>query len=200
MYGRALVAVAVSYSALHHLGLVPQGFGVGPSHTRWADWLDLLLPWLVLGPAAFTLYAAPARKRAWVLFGIGAVAYTSGHGIHLAANSVANASPGPTAHLWDEVVGHYIWYVGVAFVLAAVADTMTGRAKTTWPGYALAVAVGLTWATNAIGGGTEIFSLFVASAVVAFSWRHRHSLAAVLGLGFVPAAVLLVISITTSIG
>jgi uncharacterized membrane protein YagU involved in acid resistance len=61
-----------------------------------------------------TLYWGCARRRIWLVFGAGSIAYASGHGIHLAANSVANASPGPTAHLWDEVVGHYIWYVGVA--------------------------------------------------------------------------------------
>ena len=100
----------------------------------------------------------------WVVFGAGALAYASGHGIHLAANSVGNVDPGPTGHLWDEVVGHYIWFAGVALVVAALAVTMCDRPRAGVIGHVLAIAVGLTWATNAIGGGTVLFSLVIALA------------------------------------
>ena len=191
-YPTALAVTASTYALVHHLGLLPGGLGTAPQGTRWGDWLDLLVPYLVLAPAAATLYAAAAKARVWSVLGVGAVMYASGHGIHLAANSIGHASPGPTAHLWDEVVGHYLWYAGVALATAAVAATMVGRRRPTHPAsYALAVAVGVTWATNAIGGGTRLPSLLLAVAAVAFGWRHRRELPVLLVVGYTPAVVLL---------
>jgi hypothetical protein len=195
MYSRRLAATAVAYVVLHHLGLVPDGFGDGPRGTRWADWLDLFIPWVFLGLAAATLAADRAGRTTWTVFGAGAVAYASGHGIHLAANSVGNVDPGETAHLWDEVVGHEIWFAGVALVLAAVARTMVGRPRPGPLGHLLGLAVGLTWVTNAVGGGTPALSLTVAVAAAAWGWRHRRDLGVVLLTGFLPAAVLLVVGI-----
>ena len=51
-YGRWLAVTALAYAVLHHLGLLPSGLGSAPDDTQWADWLDLLVPWLVLTPAA----------------------------------------------------------------------------------------------------------------------------------------------------
>lgn len=191
MYSGALAATALAYAVLHHLGLLPSGLGSAPDGTRWADWLDLAVPWLVLAPAAVTLWAARASVRRWVIFGAGVVAYTSGHGIHLAANSIGNENPGRTAHLWDEVVGHYVWFVGVAFVLAALALTMVGRPRPHPVGYVLAAGAGLTWASNAVGGGTLLFSLAVAIAATVFGWVRRRELGVVLLVGYLPAAVVL---------
>jgi hypothetical protein len=191
-YPTALAVTASAYALLHHLGSLPSGLGDAPQGTRWADWLDLLIPYLVLAPAAATLRFAAAGARLWALLGAGTVMYASGHGIHLAANSIGNVSPGPTAHLWDEVVGHHVWYAGVALITAAVAGTMTGRERPTHPGgYLLAMAVGVTWATNAIGGGTAVPGLLVAVAAVAFGWRHRNGLPVVLVVGYTPSVVLL---------
>lgn len=190
-FRRALAATAVAYVFCHHLGLLPSGLGSGPHGTQWADWLDLAIPWLVLAPAAVALEAARVPPRVWPVFGAGVIAYASGHGIHLAANSVGNASPGPTAHLWDEVVGHYVWFAGVALVLAALSLAMVDRPRPHALGYALAIGAGLTWATNAVGGGTVVFSLVVALAVVAFGWRHRGDLAGILWVGYSPAVVVL---------
>lgn len=67
--------------------------------TRWADWVDLATPYAVLGTAGLALSTAAVPRRVWVLFAVGALTYAEGHGIHLAANSVANVVPGPTAHL-----------------------------------------------------------------------------------------------------
>ncbi len=197
-YGRWLAVTALSYAVLHHLGLLPDGLGDGPDGTRWTDWLDLLVPWLVLVPAALTVAAARPDPRTWVLLGAGAIAYASGHGIHLAGNSVGNVDPGETAHLWDEVVGHAVWYAGVALVLLALARTMVGRAMPHPVGHLLALAVGLTWATNAVGGGTEWFGLAVALVATAWGWRRRHELGVVLVVGFLPAAVVLVAELATT--
>ena len=195
MYPRALATTALSYVVLHHLGLLPGGLGDGPRGTRWADWLDLLVPWLVLAPAAWALAVARVGPRTWALFGAGVVAYASGHGIHLAANSVGNAAPGPTAHLWDEVVGHYVWFAGVALVAAALATTMAGRPRPHPVGYALALGVGLTWASNAVGGGTVVFSLLLAVVAAAVGWRRRGWLGEVLLVAGASAVVVLVVGL-----
>ena len=192
-YSRWLAVTALSYTVLHHVGLLPAGLGSGPDGTRWADWVDLAVPWLVLAPAAMTMHAASATTRAWAVFGAGVVAYTSGHGIHLAANSVGNDAPSRTAHLWDEVVGHYAWFVGVALVLLALASTMTGRPRPRVIGYALAVAVGLTWASNAIGGGTLLLNLSVAAAACAYGWNQRRNLGGVLLAANLPAVAILAV-------
>lgn len=194
MYSRWLALTALSYAVLHHLGLLPGGLGDAPDGTRWADWIDLLVPWLVLAPAALTLRANRCDPRTWVLFAVGAGLYLSGHGIHLAANSVGNAAPSATAHLWDERVGHLVWYTGVALVLASIARTMVGRPRPGVVGHVLAVAVGLTWAANALGGGTLWLSLAVALAACWYGWRHRRDLPLVLLAGFAPAVAVLVVA------
>jgi hypothetical protein len=196
MYARALAATALAYVVLHHLGLLPDGLGAAPDHTQWADWLDLAVPWLVLTPAALTLRAARASTRVWAVFGAGAVAYASGHGIHLAANSIGNEHPDPTAHLWDEVVGHHVWFIGVALVVAALTLTMSDRPRPHPIGYLLAVGVGVTWASNAVGGGTVVFSLVVAAAAVAYGWHRRRELGVVLLVAYLPAVVVLCVEVS----
>ncbi|MFC5493333.1 hypothetical protein [Nocardioides caricicola] len=195
MYSRWLAVTALSYAVVHHLGLLPEGLGDGPDQTRWADWIDLLVPWAVLVPAAFTMRDAPATQRAWLWFGAGSVLYLTGHGIHLAANSIYNAHPSDTAHLWDEVVGHAIWYAGAALILAALALTMLGRPRPAPVGYLLAIAAGLTWATNMLGGGPIVLGLVVAVAACAFGWMRRAELGVVLLVGFAPAVPVVLLGV-----
>jgi len=194
-YSRWLAFTALAYAVLHHLGLLPDGLGVGQHGTRWTDWLDLLVPWLVLTPAALTVWADRPPARTWLVLGAGVVAYTSGHGLHLAANSVGNVDPGQTAHLWDETVGHHVWYAGVALVTAALAMTMTGRPRPGPVGYLLAVAVGLTWGTNAVGGGTVVPSLVLAVLAATYGWRVRRDLGVVLLVAGLPTVVLLLVEL-----
>jgi hypothetical protein len=153
------------------------------------------VPWLVLGAAAWTLVAAEAERTTWIWFGTGSVAYASGHGIHLAANSVGNAVPGETAHLWDEAVGHAIWYAGVALLVIALARTMVDRPRPPLVGYVLAAAVGATWASNAVGTDTlvvQLAALVVAAGFAAYGWRRREGLSITLFVGFAPAVLGLV--------
>ncbi|WP_067472649.1 hypothetical protein [Actinomadura hibisca] len=190
-----LAVTAAAYSLTHHTGVATARLGtVGP--TRWADWIDLLTPYAVLLTAAATLHTAHARPRAWLLYLAGALTYAEGHGIHLAANSVTNTAPGPTAHLWDEVAGHYIWYAGAALTLTALAAALAhhpplhGRAQHTL-GLTLALTTGLTWATNALEGGTALFSLAIALAFTAWGWTTRAHLGRLLIAAFAPAAALI---------
>lgn len=71
---------AAAYVALHHLGLVPAGIGPGPRGTRWLDWIDLAVPWLVVGLAALAVWSSRPTPRVLALLLSGAIAYTSGHG------------------------------------------------------------------------------------------------------------------------
>ena len=85
--------------------------------TRVADWVDLLTPFAVLGCAAMVLVRAAAARGPWVLFGVGGVAFTLGHGLHLSANSVSNVADeavagAPIVHLWDEVVSQNVIAAG----------------------------------------------------------------------------------------
>ena len=183
------------YAVVHHLGVLPGGLGVVPgTATRWTDWIDLAIPYVVLGPLWWGLLRAQLSARAAWAAGVGTVMYASGHGIHLAANSVANLHPagevGETAHLWDETVGHLVWYGGVALLLAVVAPVLgrLARPQRAVP-YLVALGVGATWGTNAVGGGTEVLSAGCAAALVVFGTMHRATAAVALVPAFAVALV-----------
>jgi hypothetical protein len=187
----ALAAVALGYGVFHHVGaaLAPLG-SVGL--TRWADWVDLATPYAVLVPAAAALAAGRAGRRLWVVFLVGAVAYTDGHGVHLAANSIGNQAPGQAAHLWDEVVGHYLWYAGAAVMFAALAAAFARYPRPAGAGcYALAVLVGVTHATNSLEGGTAVFGIVVAAAFTGWGWATRAGLGRLLLVAYLPALLIL---------
>jgi len=189
-----LVVTAVAYSLLHHLGSLPDGLGDAGRGTRWTDWLDLLVPFLVLLPALGTLLSARVPRATYVWFAVGSWLYATGHGLHLAANSIGNVAPGRTAHLWDEQVGHWVWYAGVAVVVATVASTLVRRPVPRHPlAWLLALAVGTTWGTNATGGEFTWAGLVVAVAAAGWGVRHRDDrgvlLAAVGAAGVVATVV-----------
>jgi hypothetical protein len=198
LFARWLVVTGLAYLTCHHIGSLPDGLGpVGA--TRWADWIDLLTPYLVLLPAAMALRAARVGDRQWAGIAVGAVMYAQGQGIHLSANSIGNltqtgTAPGDAAHLWDEVVGHLGWYAGAAIVMTVLGTAMRERPRPrrriVFAGAcALALAVGGTWTTNAFGGGTAVPSLLVALALTTYGWRHRHGLAMFLLVAYLPAAI-----------
>lgn len=186
-----LAATAAAYGCLHHLGSLGSGLGaVGP--TRWTDWLDLVTPYAVLVPAAVALVAAGARAGVLLVFLVGAVAYTDGHGIHLAANSVGNVAPGDAAHLWDEVVGHYLWQAGWFVVLTALTACFARRPPARGPvPHLLALLVGVTIGTNALEGGTVPLALAAAVAFGVAGWRTRGGLGRLLLVAFLPAGAVI---------
>ena len=189
---RWLAAFALAVSIGQHTGAVSEPLGeIGT--TRVADWLDLAVPYAVVGLAAAFLLSVGAPRRAWFVFGAGAIAYTQGHGIHLAANSIANADPSSTSHLWDEVVGHYVWYGGLAVIVAALAFAAGDRPPTRNPaGIALAVLFGFTVFTNSVEGGTPVLGLATGSFFVAWGLRRRDRLAWLLAPTYAVAVVALV--------
>jgi hypothetical protein len=188
---KALAAFAVAILIGHHVGTATAPLGdVGV--TRWADWIDFLVPIAVLGTAALVLKGARAQSRSWVLLGIGAVVYAEGHGVHLSANSIGNELDyGATGHLWDEVVGHYVWYAGLVLVVVALAMALRDVALRSWVQWPLAVGVGLTWMTNGVEGGTPWFSLVVAAGLIAWGLRLRGDVGRLLVVTYGTALVLL---------
>jgi hypothetical protein len=165
---------AVAVVVGHHLGTLLKPLGDAGRGTEWADWADLLTPYAVLGTVLAALLAARADRTTWLLAAVGTVVYTQGHGIHLAANSIGNArGNGQPVHLWDEVVGHYLWYGGLFLLVAALVRGLRGvevAGPWRWP---LAVLFGVTGATNGVEGGTAVFSMLVAAGFCVWAWRTR---------------------------
>jgi hypothetical protein len=179
-FGGWLVLLAVGYAVMHHAGTLFAGLGeVGDTKTEWADWIDLATPYVVTGAAAGALRSARASRATWTLFWFAAVLYTQGQGIHLAANSVGNAVPGEhePAHLWDETVGHYLWYIGFWLMVAALAATLSERRPRGGVGaHLLALLVGFTTFTNSIEGQTPILGIAVSVLFAAWGLVTRDGL------------------------
>jgi hypothetical protein len=178
---------ALAYNLGHHIGALPGGLGSAGGGTRWADWIDLLTPYAVVGTALAALAVAGTDRRGWWTALVGAGVYVQGHGVHLAANSIGNVrGDDPPVHLWDEVLGHWIWYSGVVLLVVALARAVALRV--TPAAVALAVATGLTWTTNALEGTTAVGSLGAAVCLSALGVQRRHRL---LLVAFGTSAVLL---------
>jgi hypothetical protein len=165
---------AVTVILGHHLGTALGPLG-GPGNTRWADWVDLAVPYLVVGFAAATLAAVRAGQRDWMLLAAAGLLYTQGHGIHLAANSIGNVAPSDAAHLWDETIGHWLWYGGLAGIVATLAHALDAvPSPRNAVSLALAVAYGLTVFTNSVEGGTAVLGLLSGAVFVAWGLRRRR--------------------------
>ena len=168
-----LLAFAFVVAVGHHVGEAFKWLGaVGETGTRWADWIDLAVPYLVVGTAAATLARAGTDHLGWLAFGFAAVAYTQGHGIHLAANSVDNAAGGKVAHLWDERVGHWIWYVGLSLLVAVLVRALPALGLSVWAGVG-ALLAGFTWFDNTVEGAVPYLGIVAAVLVGGYAWRRR---------------------------
>jgi hypothetical protein len=182
-YGGWLVLLALGYALLQHGGTLFAGLGdVGNTQTRWADWIDLATPYVVTGAVAGALRAARASRVVWTVFWFAAVLYTQGHGIHLAANSVGNAvGQAQPAYLWDEHVGHYLWYTGFALLVATLAATLSERRHRGGVGaHLLALLVGLTNFTNSVEGQTPVLGIVFAVVFLVWGLVTRDGLGRVL--------------------
>ena len=169
-----LAALLLAYGFFHHSGTVLRPLGT-VGDTRWADWVDVLTPYVMTGLAASVLAAAGCSRRQWWLFGLAAIGYTQGHGIHLAANSVGNVDPSGVAHFWDEYIGHYVWYVGLALMFAVLASALVERPlpRRLVLAYGLALFAGWTHFTNSIEGQFAWAGLAIAVAFAVWGWRAR---------------------------
>lgn len=189
---------ALVYVVLHHsgtlftpLGNVPLGGSVG--QTRWADWLDLPAPYLLVLLAGWALFLTRAAPRWWLVFAVGAITYVEGHGVHLSANSIGNRQPSPLVHLWDETVGHHFQHIGLPLMIVALCATV-GRDRRRFRLLAaapLAVLVGMTQMTNALEGGTVPVGMAVSAGLAYWGWCWRDRAAAVLLWAYGPALLTL---------
>ena len=148
--------------------------------TRVADWIDLAVPFAILGCAVMMLSSAGAARSSWVVMFLGGVAFALGHGLHLAANSISNVADTTVAdasivHLWDEVASHYIWYSGLYLVLVALWVVLSGRPIRIRPvGAVLGVLVAITLVNTYIEGGVPWLGLtFLATGIAAGLTRPR---------------------------
>jgi len=182
-----LVAVgAVAMVLTHWLRLLPLGFQA-PGAVRFEDFVDLLTPYVVLGPALAVLARRRVGRRSWAVALLGSVAFVQGHGLHLSANSISYAGgEAPPAYLWDEVVGHHLWFVGLTVVVVVVAQALrTSPVPVRPPACVLAGLVGLTWAANVVEGGIVPVGAALAAGLAVYGWRTRRSGAGrLLGLAF----------------
>ncbi len=172
---RLLGLATVALVATHWLRLLPLGFEA-PGATRYEDFVDLVTPYAVAGPALAALALVGASRRTWTSALVGAAAFTQGHGIHLSANSIRHAV-GPVApvDLWDEQLGHWIWFAGLALLTAAVAHAVSGVLPWGRPALPLALLVGLTWAANVVEAGAVPLGVLLAGGLLAQGWRVRHT-------------------------
>ena len=175
--GRAepwLVALALALIVGLQEGTLADPLGrVG--QTRVADWLDLLVPWAILGPAAMVLAACRPRPAAWWVFGAGALVLVQGHGIHLAANSIAKYHSSDTVYLWDEIVGHQLLFGGVGLMLAGVFAALNAgpRLRVGPVGWLLGVVVGVSLFNCYIEGSAPLLGLATSVGFLVWAWRRR---------------------------
>ena len=104
----------------------------------WGDALDFLTPFGVI-PFAYVLYLRLNRMSqslqnretsshssnilAKVILAIGFLSYVEGHGLHLAANSIArllqtmkDSDVFKATYLFDEIISHFIWIGGLTLI------------------------------------------------------------------------------------
>jgi hypothetical protein len=169
---------AVAVFLFHHLpGLVG---------ARMGDVIDMGTPFAVIGAATGVLVALRARGAVLLAALLAGVLYVHGHGVHLAANSIANEGPSADlediVHFWDEELSHVEivlgWFGLVAsFCLAERAEFEPGP-RAARPRVALlaiaAALLGWTFFTSTVEGGTWPLELAATAAFVAWAARARR--------------------------
>lgn len=144
--------------------------------TRWADWVDLLTPWAVLGLGLVVVLRAEATGRLLLAYAAAGLLYVEGHALHLSANSISNIQSSGVGHLWDEVVSHYLWYSGALAVLVVLLFAVAGARdpERPWVGYALTPLLAFTLLNGWIEGGVVVVGFVSAAVLTALGVSHRR--------------------------
>jgi hypothetical protein len=185
---RALLAFAVSVFVFHHL---PTAAGEA------GEWVDLATPFAVVGAAAVLLVALRSPATALAVALLAALLYVDGHGIHLAANSIAGESPTgeaeDTAHFWDERFGHLEWHVGWIGLIAAfcLADRARPLALEARSEAGIALLLGVTLFTSTVEGGTWWLELGAAALFAVWAALERRPVVVTTAAAFAVGAVLI---------
>lgn len=213
----SLTPLLLVYSLAFALFLIAPallGFGRGiHPDTTVADVFDLFTP-LVLIPLSWALFSRASPERpsatATTLFLVTAALWVLGHGIHLAANSIANLVDGAAAatppsfrdlaHFYDETLSHELWHAGILGLAALIVWRAWAPASTRTASPLVvvlsAVIYGFTLFLIVVEGGTVPLSL-PASALLAaaglWRWRAAHSLHPVIAMFVAAHALTLVL-------
>ena len=163
----AFLAFAAAVAIFHHVPGVSSKAG---------DWIDLVTPFVVIGAAVVVLRAIGASGWPIAVAIAAGIAYVDGHGIHLAANSVAReplfGEAASVAHFWDERFGHIEWHLGwlalLAVFAAAEARGAGGQPFTRLLAIAAVALLGFTFFTSTVEGGT--WWLTVGGAFLSTAW------------------------------
>lgn len=189
---RALLVFAATLLVFHNLP-APAG--------RFGDWIDLVTPFAVLATAAAVLGLLRPPPWVWAVALTAGIAYTDGHGIHLAANSIRSegltGSAEDTAYFWDERFGHIEWHVGlivllVAFALAERFGRGTARSSP-FAAALVAVMLGFTLFTGTVEGQDWWLVPPVAAAFAAWALVRRSPVLEACAGGFAVAALLMAV-------
>jgi hypothetical protein len=185
---RALLAFVASVFVFHHLPTAAGDAG---------DWIDLATPFAVVGAAAALLVALRPPATALFVALLATLLYVDGHGIHLAANSIAGESPTgqaeDTAHFWDERFGHIEWHLGWIGLIGAfcLADRARPLPLATRVQAAIALLLGFTLFTSTVEGGTWWLELGAAGSFAAWAALDRRPLLVTTAGAFAVGAVLI---------
>jgi hypothetical protein len=178
--GRALLAFSGAVFVFHNL---PALAGAA------ADWIDLATPFAVIGASALLLgQRAPALVVFIVV--IGAVLYVSGHGIHLAANSIdyerLTGDARDVAYFWDEQWSHIQWHLGWFVLILGFCLAERERPVSVEPalGAASALLLSATLFTNTVEGGTWWLEVAATALFVPWALRARRPLLTAFGAAF----------------
>jgi hypothetical protein len=184
---RGLLVFAASVFVFHHLPTVAGNAG---------DWVDLATPFAVVGSAAVLLAAFRPRAATLCVAFLAALIYVDGHGIHLAANSIAEESPTGeaerVAHFWDEDFSHVEWHLGWIGLIGAfcLAERTSTRRLRRGVQLAAAILLGITLFTNTVEGGTWWLQLVAAAFFFAWAARERRPLLVTTAAAFLLASAL----------
>jgi hypothetical protein len=165
------------------------------------DVVDLITPFAVIGSAAVLLISLRAAGPSLVLGLAAAILYVDGHGIHLAANSIAGQQPagsaGALVYFWDERFSHVELLAGwvglvAAFVLAELLRP-GGRREPVSKGLPALTAVLLGWTffTSTVEGQTWWLLLAVAPLFIAWALLLRRPIVVTAAASYALAAALI---------
>ncbi len=176
------------------------------------DATDIVTP-LVLLPLYWLLLRhhpeGPPGTAGVVLFLLLAAAWVEGQGMHLAANSIGHLLEGAAGtdaqaltHFYDEVLGHYLWHIGIMGLSALLAwrhwnGAIAGGVEHVAVG-AAAVIYGATFFIIVIEGGTVPAGLPFAAVMAAagLGWGRRRlvgqPVVGLFGLGYLLSVVLFI--------
>jgi hypothetical protein len=187
--GRAFLAFALAALAFHHLPTI-DFLNLGITIDTWT-------PLAVVGTAALLVLSGGADRLAIAVAFLAALAYTDGHGIHLAANAIHGAHPtgeaGERTEFWDERFGHIEWHLGwFGLILAAcLAERAHPAPAPSRRATAVAVAaLGVTLFTSTVEGQTWPFMLAVGAGLAVWAVVARRPLLTRFVAAFAVAALL----------